>query len=80
MTPERAERLCRDEARLADGVTGSVGLGVGSGGATGSAGITLTNRVFSPQSEEDFVAECVARRLAGQPQPTTVGISLGGSL
>lgn len=79
MTAERAERLCREEAGLADGVQGMVGVGVGTGGASGKAGITITNRVFSPQTEREFMAECIARRMAGGPKPTTAGITIGGS-
>ncbi|MDJ0630764.1 MAG: hypothetical protein QNJ44_21080 [Rhodobacter sp.] len=80
MTPERAERLCREEAGLADGVRGTVGIGVGSGGPAGKAKITVTNRIFDPQSEAEFMAECIARRLEGRPAPTTAGITIGGSL
>lgn len=79
MTLDRAERTCREEARLADGVAGTVGIGVGTGGPRAKAGITLTNRVFNPQSEEDFVADCVDRLMSGQGKPTTVGVTVGGS-
>ncbi len=79
MTADRAERLCREEADLADGVRGTVGIGVGSGGPRTKAGITITNRIFDPQSEADFIADCVARRMAGRPPPTTAGLTVGGS-
>ncbi len=78
MTPERAEMLCREEAGLADGVRGTVGVGVGTGGAKAKGSITVTNRVLNPQSEEEFLADCIDRRLAGRPAPTTVGITIGG--
>ena len=80
MTEERATRLCLEEAGLADGVGGTLGVGVGSSGATAKAGITLTNRILDPQTREEFMADCVARRLAGRPAPATVGITIGGSL
>ncbi len=80
MTPERAERLCRDEAGLADGVQGRIAIGVGSGGPAGSAEITLTDRILRPQTEEDFLADCIARRLAGRPPPATAGITIERSL
>ena len=79
MTPERAARLCQQEVGLADGVQGNVGVGVGSGGARASGEITVTNRVFNPVSEEDFMRECVADRLANKARATTVGITIGGS-
>jgi hypothetical protein len=79
MTPERALRLCHDDAGLADGVRGNVGVGIGSGGGRARGSITVTNRVFNPVSEEDFIAQCVDDRLAGRGRPTTVGITIGGS-
>ena len=78
MTLERAERLCRDEAPLADGVSGRVGVGVGTGGAKARGGIVVTDRVFNPQTEEEFMRDCIARRLNGEPQPTTFGVTIGG--
>lgn len=80
MTPERAARECRAEAPLADGFAGRVGVGAGSRGASAKAGVTITNRVFSPQSRADFMANCIDRKLSGAPQPTTVGVTIGGSL
>ncbi len=79
MTPERAERLCREDAGLADGVQGRVGVGIGTGGGRAKGSITVTDRVFNPQSEEDFLRDCIDRRLAGEPQPTTFGITVGAS-
>lgn len=78
VTPERADRLCRAEVAQADGVSGSVGAGIGSGGPVASGRVTITNRILNPQPEEDFLADCIARRTSGAPAPTTVGITLGG--
>ncbi len=80
MTPERAERLCREEAGLADGVQGNVGVGVGTGGARAKGSIVLTDRVFNPQTEAEFMAECIESRLAGERRPSRFGISVGGRL
>ena len=77
MTLERAERICREELSLADGFEGRVALGVGSEGARTKAGVTITNRIFSTQSEEDYFAECVRREMAGEPKPTTFGVTIG---
>jgi len=79
MTQERAARECASEAELADGVRGNVGVGIGNTGASGKAGITVTNRVFNPQSERDFMRECIARKMSGAPKPTTFGVTVGGS-
>ena len=76
MSRERAEMLCREEAGLADGVQGRVGVGISSDGPGGRAGITVTNRVLDPQTEAEFLAECIARRMAGEPQPTTFGVNI----
>ena len=79
VTRERAEQLCRDEAGLADGVQGRVGIGIGTGGPRVGAGIIITDRVFGPQTEEEFLEECIERRMAGNPAPTRTGITIGGS-
>ena len=77
LTPEKAARQCRAEAGQADGISGSVGAGISNRGPVGTGSITITNRVFNPQTEAEFVAECIARRLEGRPEPTTFGITAG---
>ena len=77
MTLERAERICREELSLADGFEGRVSLGGGSEGASAKAGVTITNRIFSNQSEEEYFAECVEREMAGRPKPATFGLTIG---
>ncbi|WP_172299341.1 hypothetical protein [Pseudoruegeria sp. HB172150] len=79
MTLERAERQCREEARLSDGVAGNVRVGVGSRGPSAGGSVTVTNRILSPQSQGDFMQECIARTMRGEPRPTTVGITIGAS-
>ncbi len=78
MTLERADALCREELRGADGVTGKVGVGVGSGGVRAGGAVTVDSRVLNPQTEEEFLAECISRRVNGEPAPTRFGITLGG--
>lgn len=78
MTPERAERICREDAGLADGFGGNVGIGVGTGGAKARGSITVTNAILNPQSEAEFMRTCVARVLNGERRPATVGITIGG--
>ncbi|MEM9432920.1 MAG: hypothetical protein AAGA12_03295 [Pseudomonadota bacterium] len=80
MTPERAEALCRDEAGLADGVQGRVSVGIGTGGTRARTGVVFTDRVFDPKGEDEFLEDCIARRMAGKPAPTRVGISIGARL
>ncbi len=78
MTAARAERLCRDEARQADGFSGRVGAGVSSDGPVARGSITITNDIFNPRSEQEALNACVIRRLEGRPDPVRYGITLGG--
>ncbi|GIT91282.1 hypothetical protein JANAI62_17380 [Jannaschia pagri] len=78
ITPERAERLCRSEAEQADGISGSIGVGIGSDGPSARGGITITDDIFNPRPRDEALADCIARRTAGEPTPTTVGITIGG--
>ncbi|MEP3346563.1 MAG: hypothetical protein ABJN34_16040 [Litoreibacter sp.] len=79
VSPERAAQLCRDEVGLADGVQGYVGVGAGTGGGKAKGSITVTDRVFNPQSPDEALAACIDRRVSGAPQPTTFGITVGAS-
>ena len=79
VSPERAEALCRQDARGADGVSGNVGVGVGTGGARAKGSITIDSRVLNPQTEDEFLAQCIQRRIDGRPAPTRFGITLGAS-
>ena len=81
MSQERAARICREEARLADGVATDVGIGAGSGGVVAEGAVTITSRIFDPQSELEAFEACMDRVLSGGRASvgTTVGITLGGS-
>lgn len=78
VTRDKAEALCLQEVRQADGVSGTVGVGVGTGGGKAKGSITVTDRVFNPQTEDEFMAECIDRRVSSKPAPTTFGITVGG--
>lgn len=80
-TRATAARLCADEARAADGVTGFVGAGGGSNGPTAAGRITITSDIRNPRSEADALEACIQRRLAGDnspPRQATFSISVGG--
>ena len=79
MTVERAERMCREDAGLADGFSGNVGIGVGTGGVKSRGAIIVTNKILNPQSEPEFMRECVTRVLNGERRPTTFGLTVGAS-
>lgn len=80
MTQERAERQCAEQTGLADGISGAVHVGVGSGGSRSGASITLTKRIFAPQTEEEFISECVDRLLEGKTGTTEVNVSAGRTI
>ena len=69
MTRERAARLCADEARQADGISGRVGIGAGSGGGAAEGRLTITSDILDPQSEQEALEACIARRMAGDYRP-----------
>ncbi|MDG4649479.1 hypothetical protein P6F26_13635 [Roseibacterium sp. SDUM158017] len=69
MTRDRAARLCADEARQADGISGDVRFGAGSRGAAGGGSLMITSAILDPQSEEDALRACIDRRLAGDNRP-----------
>ena len=74
---ERAAQLCREEVGLADGVRGNIGVGVGTGGGKARGSITVTDKVFRPQSADEAFAACIDRKVNGKPPPTTFGITVG---
>jgi hypothetical protein len=83
MTRERAARLCADEARQADGISGRVGIGAGSEGGAAEGRLTITSDIFDPQSEQEALESCIARRMAGDyrpPRRTGLTVALEGEL
>lgn len=83
-TRATAERLCADEARQADGISGNIGVSGGSAGPAAGANLSINSNILNPRNEQDALRECVNRRLGGQPNPSrpglTVGISAGASI
>ncbi|MFP4043682.1 MAG: hypothetical protein ACLFTP_03805 [Rhodosalinus sp.] len=76
MTPARAAKLCAEEARAADGVTGNIRAGMSSEGPVGGGRLTVTSAVLSPVREQDALNACIDRRLAGRPAPPPRGLSI----
>jgi hypothetical protein len=82
MTRERAARLCADEAREADGISGTIGVGAGSEGGSASGRLVITSAILDPQSEADALEACIARRMAGggdAPPRSGLTVALEGS-
>ena len=83
MTRERAARLCADEARQADGISGSIGVGGGSEGPVAGGRLMITSAILDPQSEAEALGACIARRLAGggdAPPRSGLTIAIEGGL
>lgn len=74
-TRATAERLCTQEARDADGISGSVGIGGGTGGAAADGNLRITSDIFNPRNESDALRDCVDRRVGGQPNPQRGGVT-----
>jgi hypothetical protein len=83
MTRERAARLCADEARAADGISGSIGVGGGSEGPAAGGRLVITSAILNPRSEADALEACIERRMAGggdAPPRSGLTIAIEGSL
>ncbi len=83
MTRERAARLCADEARTADGISGMIGVGGGSAGPTAEGRLVITSAILDPQSESDALEACIARRMSGggsAPPRAGLTVAIEGSL
>lgn len=76
LTAARARELCRDEARAADGITGTVRVGGGSEGPSAGGNLTITSAILNPVSEADALEACIERRLAGRPAPRQSGLTV----
>ncbi len=71
---KNAEEQCAAEADLSDGFRGEARAGVGTDGPSGGLRLTVTNRVFNPQSPEDFYDNCVFRKSGQGPTRTLASV------
>jgi len=62
-----AEKLCIDQARLAQHPRGEVGLGAGSGGLGGHFEMTVTSDYLLGRDPDAVYASCVHDRSGQQP-------------
>lgn len=82
VTRASAERLCAQEAREADGISGTIGVGGGSNGPFAGGSISINSNIANPRTEADALESCVNRRLNGDTGPAQrprFSISLGAS-
>jgi len=79
--PERAGRPRTKRAGPAEGIEGTVQVGIGSEGPRGKASVALTERIFIPRAEEEFMRDFMAERaLEGKPAPAMIGVSAGSAI
>ncbi|MFT5060201.1 MAG: hypothetical protein ACI9KS_002670 [Sulfitobacter sp.] len=69
-----AEEQCAADADLSDGFRGEARAGVGTNGPSGGLRLTVTNRVFNPQSPEDFYDNCVFQKSGQGPTRTLASV------
>lgn len=68
MSPEQAARHCEDRARAATGPTGSIGVGISSGGHTRtSIGIGVTSDFLLGRDPQEVYENCVRRKTGQGP-------------
>lgn len=76
MSPEAAREVCLAEI-ADDGVSGVVGVGVGSSGTVAKTRITVTDRALRKRDPEAELADCIARRVQGRGPKPTFGVTVG---
>ncbi len=68
ISPERAYQICSERARNAAGPTGSVGIGVGSGGRVATEiDLTITSDFLRGRDPELVYDECFRQRTGAGP-------------
>ena len=67
MSPERAANLCEDRARAALGPTGEIGIGIGSGGTSGSVEIGVTSDYLQGRDPYEVYDSCVRQKTGQGP-------------
>ncbi len=65
ISPELAARQCEERARAADGVTGEVGIGIGTGGARSKVKLGVSSDIFRQRDPYQVYDSCV-REKSGQ--------------
>ncbi|MCF6445507.1 hypothetical protein [Nereida sp. MMG025] len=78
MSPQAARDLCLVDI-ADDGVSGTVGIGVGSSGTRAGAAITVTDKALRKRNLEAELADCIARRVEGRGPKPTFGITIGAT-
>ena len=65
---DRAEEACFEDARLAAGPRGFVGLGAGSGGVSGKFSITVTSDYIQGRDPAEVYEACVFNKSGQLPR------------
>lgn len=67
MSADRAADLCEDRARAARGPTGELGIGIGSGGTSGSVEIGVTSDYLQGRDPYEVYDSCVRQKTGQGP-------------
>lgn len=67
MSADRAADLCEDRARAATGPTGEIGIGIGSGGTSGSVEIGVTSDYLQGRDPYQVYDSCVRQKTGQGP-------------
>lgn len=67
MSADRAADLCEDRARAATGVTGEIGIGVGSNGASSSVELGVTSDFLQGRDPYEVYESCVRQKTGQGP-------------
>ena len=80
MEPRRAEELCRAEIAGNATVRPNIGIGIGRGGPRVRTGVTIPAGALDARPYDQRLADCMSRRMMGQPPAPNVGVSVGTTL
>ncbi|NNE89788.1 MAG: hypothetical protein HKN27_17100 [Silicimonas sp.] len=67
MSPDRAADLCEDRARAATGITGEIGIGIGSDGPGGNVELGVTSDYLQGRDPYVVYEECVRQKTGQGP-------------
>ncbi|MEM8980697.1 MAG: hypothetical protein AAGD04_14515 [Pseudomonadota bacterium] len=77
LTEERAEAICRERAADAAGPSGSIGIGVGTGGVRTGASVSISGDALAGRTPEEVYTTCITKFREEGKVGSTGGITFG---